>query len=456
MPRVALLTMSPWESEGGFTPFSLAVWRLKAALMRDRPDVEIAIFDANDWSLDRWQAAIEDYAPDIIGVSAYVWSFPTFAALARRLARPGRWILFGGPSARKEMLALPPFIDAPTWLDAFCFTEGESVITEVTDCWPDAGALNGLEGLASWDGAQWRHNASPPVRSLDSLASPYQMGLLPHGSTAQIATCRGGPMSCSFCQWGVMPARKEAATRDYLIAELSALKGLEANGVFMVDAGLNLHSTAFAALAEAEAEVGLIAGREFVAEIYPTRLKPIHLDMLASAKSFVGIGLQSIDRDSMQKIGRPYTTANFHRAISQLAEVAMTTIEVIVGLPHETPEQFWQTFEHVLSLPVSVRVFQSLILPDAGLLHAEAGTVDIAPPSLRMISAPTWDPEGYQQTLETLHRRVVDLGGWYTLSWPNPTEPGAPLAEYGRPMGGPMWTIPDQTHEDHHRARLPG
>ncbi|MDG1481002.1 MAG: radical SAM protein [Myxococcota bacterium] len=456
MPRIALLTMSPWESEGGFKPFSLAVWRLKAALLRDSPDVEVKIFDANDWSLDAWQAAIEDFAPDIVGVSAYVWSFPTFAELSRRLSRPDRWLIFGGPSARQEMLTLSPYADAPQWLDAFCFTEGESVMTAVAACWPDRTRLLSLPGLAAWDGARWSHNARPLTRGLSELASPYQMGLLPPGTTAQLETFRGCPMSCSFCQWGILPARKEAASRAFLIAELSALKAMGANEVFMVDAALNLHSSAFTALSEAEAEVGLIAGREFVTEIYPTRLKPAHLDLLASAKSFVGIGLQSTDRDAMRRIGRPYTAENFQRAIAQLSEVAMTTIEIIVGLPDETPERFWETFEHVLRLPVSVRVFQSLILPDAGLLQAQSSDIRFDPRSMRMLSSPTWNPAVYRETLAAIHRRAVDLGGWYSRSWPSPAHPDDPLAELGRPLGGPMWTIPDHTHERHHRLRVPG
>ncbi len=404
--------------------------------------------------LPLWMTMAE--SSDIVGVSAYVWSFPTFAELSRRLARPDRWLIFGGPSARQEMLALPPYADAPQWLDAFCFTEGESVITAVARAWPDREALRGLPGLATWSGESWQHSARPLTRPLSELASPYQMGLLPHGTTAQLETFRGCPMSCSFCQWGILPARKEAATREFLVAELSALKAMGANEVFMVDAALNLHSTAFTALSQAEAEVGLIAGREFVAEIYPTRLKPAHLSLLSSAKSFVGIGLQSTDRDAMKRIGRPYTAENFQRAIAQLSEVAMTTIEIIVGLPDETPERFWQTFEHVLSLPVSVRVFQSLILPDAGLLRAQSGDIDFDPHSMRMISSPTWDPAVYRQTLAQIHHRATDLGGWYSRSWPRPAHPDDPLAAPGQPLGGPMWTIPDQAHEDHHRLRVPG
>jgi radical SAM superfamily enzyme YgiQ (UPF0313 family) len=456
MPRVALLTMSPWDSQQGFTPFSLAAWRLKATLLRDREDVEVRIFDATRWSLDAWQEAIEAYAPDIIGVSAYVWSFPTFAALCRRLTRPDRWIIFGGPSARREMLELPPYTDAPDWLDAFCFTEGESVIAAVAEAWPDRDALRGLDGIAAWDGSSWRANPRPEPRPLSQLASPYQMGLLPHGITGQIETYRGCPMSCSFCQWGILPPGREAASREFLIRELSALKALDANGVFLVDAGLNLHSGAFQALFEAEAEVGLIAGRELAAEVYPTRLKQSHLDLLASAKSFVGIGLQSIDREAMRDIGRPFTDDNFQRAIDQLAEVAMTTVEIIVGLPDGTPEQFWRTFEHVMRLPVSVRVFQSLILPDAGLLQAASGGIRFDPVSMRMISSPTWDPEVYRKTLEEVHRRALARGGWYTLSWPSPAEPGTPLEEPGRPLGGPMWIIPHQAHEAYHRTRLKG
>ena len=56
--KVALLTMNPWMApEGTHRPFSLAVWRLKATV----PDVDARVFDANDWTVDQWVQALEDY-----------------------------------------------------------------------------------------------------------------------------------------------------------------------------------------------------------------------------------------------------------------------------------------------------------------------------------------------------------------------------------------------------------
>jgi radical SAM superfamily enzyme YgiQ (UPF0313 family) len=385
-------------------------------------------------------------------------SFPTFVALAQRWRseRPDGWVVFGGPSAREEMFELAPYQDAHAAIDVLCVAEGEAVIGPLVRAWPDRARLRALPGMAAWDGRRWVRNAPLGRLSMDDVASPYQLGLLPPGTTGQLETYRGCPMQCSFCQWGVLPPGG-AASKEYLVAELGAMKAMGSDALFIVDAGLNLNTPAFRNLFAAEQEVGFVRNRELVVEVYPTRLTDDHLELLGSARSTIGVGLQTIDAATLKDIKRPFKGRKpFEVAIDKLAEVAMTTVEVIVGLPEETPELFWQTFDYAMSLPVSVRVFQSLLLPDAGLRSAAARGIDLCPHSLRMKSAPNWPADVYRDTLRELHDRACDAGGWYSRQWPLPGDPDDPVEPLGTPIGGPMWTIADDTHENAHRLERHG
>ncbi|MFM8570930.1 MAG: cobalamin-dependent protein, partial [Pirellula sp.] len=74
-------------------------------------DLEIEVLDLVDARPDDLLDEILEIDPDIVGFSAYLWSFPTFDRVARELRQQdaSRVIVFGGPSARPAMLNLTPF-----------------------------------------------------------------------------------------------------------------------------------------------------------------------------------------------------------------------------------------------------------------------------------------------------------------------------------------------------------
>ena len=443
--KVALLTMNPWMApEGTHRPFSLAVWRLKATV----PEVDARVFDANDWTVDQWVQALEDYDPDVVAASAYLWSLPTWLAVLERLRRPGRLLVLGGPSARPEMLDLEPWRAARPLLDGLCVGEGEHVLPRLVLGEP----LQSIEGMAWFDDG-WKRSPPAPRMPMDDLPSPYRMGLVPAGTLGQLETYRGCPMSCDFCQWGVLSPSRQALSTEALVEELRALKALDSPGLFSVDVALNLHGAAFRNLAAAEREVGFLAEKELFCEVYPSKLTEEHLDFLSGTRATVGLGLQSMDAQLMRDRGRPFTLGRFEDVVDRLAGVAKTTVEIIVGLPGSSPELFWKTLEYARQLPVSLRVFEYLVLPDAGLRHVQRDGVDFDPYTLRMNGCTAWPRELYRETLEQVHQMAVESGGWLTHNWPLPTELDTPPAPLGRPIAGPMWAIPDADHEALHRVR---
>lgn len=470
--RVAILSMNPWDAEGSFQPFNYAAYRIQAALLGSArlSGIDARIMDADHTSFisgERWVERILDYEPDIVAASAYVWSLPTFVEVLRRVkaARPHALTVMGGPSARTEMVALPPYVDAVRFVDALVPGEGEHVICDIAEAYDEAGtALQGIAGLILSDGDRWHPTPErPSIEDLDSLPSPFQLGLAPKNVTAHLEVFRGCPMSCTFCQWGSRGNGRPFLSKEAITAELQAFGASNATGLLLVDAGLNLNSRAFRALRAAEDEVGFLTGRELATEVYPSLLTDEHLEFMSRTRTWAGLGLQSLDSSVLRGMDRPFTRERFDKVVDSLARVAQTTIELIVGLPGDNPERFLDTFRQVQQLPCSLRVYHCLVLPDALLTRApESFAMDFDPISLEMRSCLGWSETDLRRTTDFLTDEVAKHSGWCSRYHPRPVRSQDWEHEIGRPVGVSMWMFPNVAHETfyrlggHQRARAGG
>jgi len=461
--RVAVLALSPWHLPGMHASFSFAARRLQAALMSDpRLDgVEVRLFEHGSVPLETWMAALEDFGPDVVAASAYVWSMPTFALLAEQVKQriPRAMVVFGGPSARPEMLDLAPFQPLAKHIDVMVVGEGEAAICDLVDSYPTV--RTDLPGLVLPSAEGWRR--TPPRKTplaIDTLPSPYRMGLSPTQSTAYLENFRGCPMSCSFCQWGAMDPAGGVMSVESLVREFEALEALDPLGICLVDAGLNLNARSFRNLVEAEARTGFFKGRYLDTEIYPNVLKPEHLEFLGNARSNVGLGLQSMNAEALERVKRPFKRDRFADVVGDLASVAKVSVEIILGLPGDTPEGFKATIDYLRDLPCNIRIYYCLVLPDA-FMTREKAEVRYHPITLELESGPGWSAEDLQATcewldsdtdagvlrlnklesgdserLESYVERLVDPPWWVIRSdddeEPLPTSPHAPQGDVHR------------------------
>ncbi len=454
--RVAILCMNPWDAGGDYQPFSFAAYRIAAAVVASGRASEVRVIDGCNWTLQRWIDELEAFDPDVVGASTYVWSLPTFLELASRLKRnrPERTVVFGGPSARPAMLALEPHRHATQCVDALVIGPGEEAIVEILDARKNGTPLASLAGLALPSEGGFTETAPrPSTRDMNSLPSPYQLGLTPRGVTGQLETFRGCPMSCTFCQWGQLDSRTIVTSHEYLVAELRAMREREAPGVALVDAGLNLNTRAFRALASAEAEVGLLAATSFDCEIYPTLLTDEQVEFLGATHAKVGIGMQSEDPQLLRSLQRPFKMARFDSAVYRIARVAKAAVEIIVGLPGDTPEGFRRTFERASALPVTIRVYHCLVLPDALLTRAASDSNMVFDPvTLEMRSCKGWSEHDLRSTLDWLSNEAARRGGVHTRVYPRPATADDERVVFGRPVGSSLWIFPNEPVERWHNS----
>lgn len=420
--RIALVCMTPASDaneHGDMELPSYGVRRILAAVLDDPAleGVQIGLVDVERPDVDAYVEAIDSMEPELIGFSVYVWSLPCLVEVARRIKRrrPDCIVVFGGPSARTAMFDLAPYAPAHEYADALVASEGEDTFREIARLPAlTPAALRSIKGLDIPDPGGWidsGHRA--PLVQLDRIASPYQIGVMDRNTVAYLETYRGCPFSCTFCEWGATKDSKAVFSVDYLTRELEAYVRHRASAVFLVDAGLNLNHQAFRNLREAESRVGALRQASFWSEIYPSLIKDEHLEFLSSVRAaYLGIGLQSTDPAVLKSLQRPFDQRRLETVVNQVADVAKAELQVIFGLPGDTPAGFRRTLETARSMPVSVRAYGALVLPDAFMTRSKPEwNVRYDPVTLKMTSCLGWSEDDLRDMRAWISAEAGAAGG---------------------------------------------
>ncbi|AIL44968.1 tRNA (N(6)-L-threonylcarbamoyladenosine(37)-C(2))-methylthiotransferase MtaB [Elizabethkingia anophelis] len=108
-------------------------------------------------------------------------------------------------------------------------------------------------------------------------------------------------------------------------------------------------------------ELNMVDGIERIriSSIEPNLLKDETIDLVSTSKSFVPhfhIPLQSGSDEVLKKMKRRYLTQLYRNRVSKIREVmpdACIGVDVIVGFPGETEEEFMKTYQFLNELPIS-------------------------------------------------------------------------------------------------------
>jgi radical SAM superfamily enzyme YgiQ (UPF0313 family) len=426
--RIALVCLTPQPDAGELGPLKLpsyGIRRIQAAVVGDtgNPDHRVSLIDLGREDIAAYVSEILAFEPELIGFSIYVWSTPCLVEVAREVKRrrPHCTIVFGGPSARSALFDLEYYGGAASYLDAIVEGDGEDVFREIAAL-PELSraALQAVRGVTLPSGAGWiRTPRREGAVDLNRLSSPFQLDLMPHGAVAYLETYRGCPMSCRFCEWGMKDKVKAVFSAETIAAEMQAFDKLNAPAVFLLDAGLNLNMQAFHNLREANRQTGFLKKSMLWAEIYPSVVRDEHIEFLHEVgPTYLGVGMQSMDQAVLRMHQRPSDSPRFEQVVRRLAAVTNIELQIIFGLPGDTPEGFRRTLDYALTLPGGVRAYHCLVLPDA-LMTRGLPDFDMVfdPHDLSMISCLGW-PEGSIEAMrEELASRSVAAGGKAGRFW---------------------------------------
>ncbi len=404
---------------------SYGAHRLHAALHVAQLGAEIAVVDISQESAEALDELIERFRPDVLGCSAYVWSFPQLVDLARRTkqARPNCLVVFGGPSSTPSMFALPPYRSEQAYVDAIVVGEGDTALCEIVAAWPRSrDALRKIHGLYLPGTDGWEETpARTTLLPLDSMPSPYQLGLMPERRVAYVEGARGCPCECLFCGWSGKGKQARIMSREGLQRELEALNEHAIDRILLIDAGINLDRQAFQNLRDAERATNYLPGKILNCELYPTRVTPEHLEFLARARmSRVGVGVQSLNPEVLRMQHRPFVAAQLRELLVELAGIrtVRTDIELILGLPGDSPESFRRCLDTARSMPANVRVYQALALPGALMDRAPSElAIEFDPHSLIISSCAGWTEEDLWIERERLSELITHGTGSAGKFW---------------------------------------
>lgn len=425
--KVALLCLDPLRVQRVEQPFNYAVRRVQAHLIASNLDgLEVHLVESRVPDVDEFVARVEEINPDVVGVSAYVWSFLPLLDVAREIKRrrPDTLIVFGGPSARPSMFALAPYVERRRDVDALVLGEGEEVFVDIVKLQDRVfESLSRLPGLALPTSTGWHHTKpAVPLEALDTLASPYALGLHQANISAHIESYRGCPLSCSFCQWGDSKGNSRIFSADYLQRDFEIMLESGIRRATIVDAALNLNPRAFRNFAKAARATGAVKDIALAFEVYPSHLTDEHLDFMAECHHPVeiGLGLQSYDKNVLRQLQRPFDEKRFENVARTLHDLGcLVAIEIIMGLPGDNPDSFLRTLERARSLPCEVRVFHCLALPDALMDRAPPwADMDFDPVTLKMRSCAGWtakDMDRMVARLDEMHQ--IDTFGEKAWAW---------------------------------------
>jgi hypothetical protein len=256
-------------------------------------------------------------------------------------------------------------------LDALCilFDGGGGLDSERRAAVTHAGlAARGSNGAWTSRGAFRR------VDDLRALPSPLLAGRLPPaetGGAALIEVARGCLFRCGFClSCNFDPAGVRAFPLPTIRAELAWARRHGATSVALLCSALNYDAAVLEGVADALERVDPRGEMPVESTIHAALLDERRLAATARIRwRRMIVGLQSTNPAALKVMGRAVHPPTFFDAVERLAEHHAPVVEIILGLPGDTPAGFRRTLDDVLALPAHVAVYRLRLDPGSHFLR---------------------------------------------------------------------------------------
>jgi hypothetical protein len=296
-------------------------------------------------------------APDVVGLSMYVWNREPMLSLAADLQRqrPHLVIFAGGP----EVTANPAGIVQHAAIDFVLPGEGENIVVEAMQLL--------LEDCPPAHIGDRVHAA--PVTDLSRLPSPYLTGLLPPDQYPGLLweLSRGCPFRCDFCFESRGSDKVRRFPLDRLRAELELFAASGVQQLFVLDPTFNYNPTHAKQLLRMMAEVA--PEIHYTIEVRAEFIDEEMAGLFAGINCALQIGLQSSDPAVLAKVNRTLDPDDFVERILLLHEAGVVYgFDLIYGLPGDHLQGFLDSLDYALGLrPNHLDIFPLAVLPGTRL-----------------------------------------------------------------------------------------
>ncbi|MDG2147988.1 MAG: radical SAM protein [Planctomycetota bacterium] len=336
-------------------------------LIRDTAEVVHKFYDCSIHDETHNAAAILADDPDVVGFSCYVWNTPDVLRVCAEVKRqkPEVKIILGGPEVSYHYARI---LDQNSSVDWVAVNEGEETFRELLRALIQDEDTTQIPGLAQrLEGKPVVPSPRPYCKDLDSLASPYLTGVLDvcdirEGACYQ--TARGCPFVCSYCDYGRNQPYFEFSL-ERVRAEMQYFKKANARILLNTDPTFNYSRK------RAEAILGMIIEYDIQAlhmyEVFPSLINEDLIELASNtACSFIGVGIQSANPETMRNIKRVWKPEKVAPMIDKLKGMpnVMVSCEIIMGLPGDKVEDYKNTVSYAFERePADIKAFNLAILP---------------------------------------------------------------------------------------------
>ena len=209
------------------------------------------------------------------------------------------------------------------------------------------------------------------LRDLNLLPSPHQDKYVTFkGRVAQIETQRGCVFRCNFCFYNKdLSIRNRRFELDRVKRELLYWLNRDVHSIYLMDPVFNLNAARAKEICQFIAEHNhqhIKVHSEIWAEFMDDELAKL---MKAANVYWLEVGLQTTDDTSLAAIERRLRMEPFLEGINSLKRNNLYfELQLIYGLPFETPETFRRSLDFAAKLePAELSVFMLLVLPGTEL-----------------------------------------------------------------------------------------
>jgi anaerobic magnesium-protoporphyrin IX monomethyl ester cyclase len=340
-----------------------------AASLEDQGHVvKIIDYEVNGSPMSKVSADISEFMPDVIGMTAYITNMKRCAKVAQIAKSIDKKILtiLGGP----QVSIFPEEGFSSDYIDMIVLSEGEIVIRNVMNAFPDLNKMREVKGI--WfrgeNGEIVKNDREglvddldifpPPALELFEMEKYFPPAHIRGKKVAHLLTSRGCPFQCTFCETKLTFGR---SFRYHSTARV--LEDLEK----LIDDGYDsfqFYDDIFTANKNRVIELceGIISKGWKIQWMCFTRTNCVSDDLLALMKKsgcyLITYGGESGDDELLKLIKKDLTVAKNFEGIEKARNHGILTLSsFMLGLPTETKEQTNKTIQFALDSGLDYAVF---------------------------------------------------------------------------------------------------
>lgn len=283
--------------------------------------------------------------PELIGFTCSLKNFLQVLDVTRqiKLASPGVDIIYGGPEVFEPQRLMERF----EFIDFAVAGEGEETFRDFLKSRMNGSGPRGVAGLSYRRSGKPVHNPPrPPIADLDSLPRLISNERVSRFSGVCLyETSRGCRHCCTYCLWSPYPKRYFSLRRVKKDLKI-LLSNKNISRIFFIDSDFDSDSSRAVEIlryvkknnhhgAKVSAFLSFLSDNEEL------------LSLMGELCHEVPVGLQTLDKACLKALGRPwFNITNFERRLPLILrhiEAEKLYIDLMYGLPHETPSVFLDT-----------------------------------------------------------------------------------------------------------------